>query len=194
MRNIKGIPAIGCKGAFLKSVRINDFGKENSIVIKKASRLSNCEINIYGSNNKIIIENDCEIKKLNIWCSDGASISIRDHVHMVGNTHIAGTEGKKIEIGKKCLLASDIVIRNGDSHSILNADGVRINHAKDVYVGEHVWIGQGVTILKGTEIGNDCVVGSCSVLAGKTYANNSLIVGNPGKIVKTDIDWDPHVL
>lgn len=193
IKNIRRIPNIRCLGTFLWKVSINNFGKNNVIVIEKACRLRNCIINVYGDNNTIIIENDCELKGLNIWCSDGSKIFIKRNVHIVDNTHIASTEGKQIKIGERCLFASNTVIRNGDSHSILTMDGTRINYARDVVIGDHVWFGQNVTVLKGTQIGKDCIVGANSVLSGKCYSDNLLIVGNPGKVVKENVTWDPRV-
>ena len=51
-------------------------------------------------------------------------------------------------------------------------------------IGDDVWIGDGVMILTGcTSIGNGCVVGARTVVT-KDVPPYSIIVGNPGKIVK----------
>lgn len=193
IKNIGKLSAIKYSGAFLYRVHVKNYGRNNTIVIGKACRIRNCTIKVYGDNNKIIVEHDCQLNGMDIWCSDGSTILIKNHVHVVDSTHIASTEGKMIEIGEKCLFASNITIRNGDSHSILTIDGNRINYAKDVVIGNHVWFGQGVTVLKGTKIGNDCIVGANSLLSGKEYFNNLLIVGNPGRSVKENVTWDPEV-
>lgn len=39
----------------------------------------------------------------------------------------------------------------------------------------------------------DCIVGANSLLSGKEYFNNLLIVGNPGRSVKENVTWDPEV-
>lgn len=50
-------------------------------------------------------------------------------------------------------------------------------------IGDNVWIGWGSIILKGTVIGNNCVVGAGSLVAGK-FPDNVVIASNPGKIIR----------
>ena len=45
-------------------------------------------------------------------------------------------------------------------------------------IGDNVWIGANVTILKNSVIGDNCVIGAGSVVKGK-YHSNTLVVGNP---------------
>lgn len=43
-----------------------------------------------------------------------------------------------------------------------------------VTIGERCWIGSNVTILKGSKIGNNCVIGAGCVISGKV-PNNSIV-------------------
>ena len=54
---------------------------------------------------------------------------------------------------------------------------------KPVHIGQNVFIGCNCLILKGTEIGDDCVIGAGSVVSGKFEAG-SVIAGNPAKVIK----------
>ena len=96
--------------------------------------------------------------------------------------HIACIEGKKVHIGERCLFSDSITFRTGDSHSILDNSGKRINKAKDITIGDRVWIGQQVTVLKGTPVGANSIVGTGSLLTGKMYDSNSIIAGVPAKV------------
>ena len=60
---------------------------------------------------------------------------------------------------------------------------------KDVVIGDHVWLCNGVNVLKGASIGSDSVVGTQSVVT-KDICPNSITCGNPAKVVKTGIRWD----
>ena len=179
------------KGAFIKNITINCKGNNNKVVFEKGCRLSNCSITILGNNTKLHIKEDCVINGLDIWLQDDeSSILIGKNTWISKNCHLACIEGTKIVIGERCLFSSDITFRTGDSHSILNAENIRINKSKDIIIGSKVWIGNKVILLKGSMIGNDCVVGTGSVVSGKVFENNTLIAGVPAKIIKTDIHWD----
>lgn len=72
----------------------------------------NCKFTVIGNNNIIEIGKDCELRDLDIWCSDGSVVLLKYRVHIVGFTHLAATEGKSITIGENCLF----VVRTGDSN------------------------------------------------------------------------------
>lgn len=67
--------------------------------------------------------------------------------------------------------------------------GERMNHSKSIIVGEHVWLGNSVTVLKGAIIGDHSVVGIGSIVPGNTYPSNCVLGGNPAKVLKSKIDW-----
>ena len=106
-----------------------------------------------------------------------------------GKIHIAILEGTKVCIGERGLFSSDITIRTGDSHSVLDLKGERINKSKDITIGEHVWVANHVLITKGAKISNDCVVGTGSVVTKGSEENNVVLAGSPAKIVKREITW-----
>jgi acetyltransferase-like isoleucine patch superfamily enzyme len=45
------------------------------------------------------------------------------------------------------------------------------------------------TILPGSCIGNDSVIGAGS-LVNKTIDDHSMVVGIPGKVIRTGVNWD----
>jgi acetyltransferase-like isoleucine patch superfamily enzyme len=50
-------------------------------------------------------------------------------------------------------------------------------------IGDRVWVGANVTILKGVNIGNDAVIGAGSVVT-KDIPEKAIAVGNPAKVIK----------
>ena len=68
---------------------------------------------------------------------------------------------KKSPLGKGCAIARDVIIRDYDAHQILNSGH---EMAKDVCIGEHVWIGTRAIILKGVTIGDGAVVAAGAVV------------------------------
>lgn len=170
----------------------------NRIIVEKGNRiikhpdllLKNSKIRIVGNNNTLLIGDNCKLSGLHILISgndnyisigNGMTINASKSQPTVIN---AIGERKKISFGENCLLSNNIEIHTSDYHGIYNlSDGSRANPDADILIGNNVWIGLGVTILKGSEIGNDCVVGAKSLVVGKFNEDNVMIVGNPAHIV-----------
>ena len=166
-------------------------GSGNKILIDGGgTTLIGCSIFISGNNNVIHVSSGCKLSNVSLYMEDDCGrIDIGRDTVISGNTHIAVIEGKKVTIGERCLFSSNITIRTGDSHSILNMEGLRINPSKDVVIADHVWIGNTVIILKGTIIHSDSVVAAGSVLAGGEFPGNSIVGGVGGHVLKSEIDW-----
>lgn len=178
-------------GAFLKRVSIDVAGKNNKIVIEQYARISNVKIYMRGDNHTLFIGSKCRIAGGSFWFEDeGCSIRVGEGT-TIESAHIAVTEpNRAITVGKDCMFSYDIDIRSGDSHSIVDlGSGKRINHAKDIAIGDHVWLGAHVTILKGVSIANNVVVGTGSIVVESVNEGHSIVAGAPGKIVKSNIDW-----
>ncbi len=55
--------------------------------------------------------------------------------------------------------------------------------AQDVVIGDRVWIGANVVILKGVNIGDDAVIGAGSIVT-KNIPENAIAVGSPARVIK----------
>ena len=177
--------------SILKGCKIHNHGKNNIIKIGDFSQLIHCTIQIYGNNNVISIGAHCMCNEAIFWLEDNNSrIQIGDHTRLCGSIQLSAIEGTEIRIGNDCLFSSNIDIRNGDSHSLVrNGTRERINPSKPVVIGDHVWVGKGVTILKGTIIPDNCVVGATSLLCKPYETANCVLAGTPAKEVKYDVNW-----
>ena len=105
---------------------------------------------------------------------NGGHIDIGDNVSIGSKNHIVSHES--IRIGEGTLFAQNIQIYDQD-HMFDSIHGVRRKEFKttSVIIGKNCWIGTNTIILRGTEIGDNCVVGAGSILKGK-YPEASLIV------------------
>jgi len=182
---------ISIKG-FHSGNKVKIRGKGNTIILSKYTVLKKCNIRIIGNNCKIIIDDGSILNKVSLSCRDDNSVIwIKNNADIGPNTKIISMEGNNIVIGENSLISYDVEIRNSDSHSIINADGIRINKGNHIEIGNNVWIAGGAIILKGSNIGNNCVIGAHSVYTLKEAKNNSIFVGNPAKIIKDDIkEWN----
>lgn len=171
------------------SIRIN--GHDNNIVIGNHVYLTNLHILITGNNNNITINDSVVGDQVDICVEDNKNtISIGAHTKFAGKIHLACTESTSISIGEDCLFSSEIVIRTGDSHSILDKSGERINPAVSVKIGDHVWVGHRAMITKGSVIGEDTVVGTGAIVTKKFTQSNVVLAGVPAKVVSEGIYWN----
>ena len=177
-------------GAILKQCSLQVDGNNNVISIGVGCHLHGVKIFIKGDNLRLTIGKSVFIGYGSVlWMenSDGLlEIGENSSFEKVG---IAVAEGKKIIIGKDCLVSYEVDIRCSDSHAIFDQDKkCRINHAANIEVGNHVWLGAKSMILKGISIGDGSVIGAGSIVT-KSVSANSVAVGNPAKVVRTDIVW-----
>lgn len=176
--------------AILWRCKIKSSGKGNRLILRKGSVFLNCEFVFLGSNNTVEFGEGCVAKSASFYTEDdGNTILTGDNTHYAGRIHIAVTESTTCAVGKGCLFSSDIVIRTGDSHSVLNEAGERINPAKDVVIGDRVWIGYRAMITKGVVIPENCVVGTGAVVTKPIGKSGAVVAGVPARIVKENIHW-----
>lgn len=59
---------------------------------------------------------------------------------------------------------------------------------KEVHIGSNSFVGYKCFILPGAKIGNNCIIGSGSVVSGE-IPDNSIACGNPAKVICKTTDW-----
>lgn len=91
---------------------------------------------------------------------------------------------KRVHIGKDFLCSWNVFITDSDWHTLDGAVG-----QKDTYIADHVWVTANCSVLKGSRIGDNCVLSNGVVVHNRDFAANQLIVGNPAVAVKRTGAW-----
>jgi len=73
--------------------------------------------------------------------------------------------------------------------AILTHDFVNRLHT-DVYIGRNCFIGYGAIVLPGVRIGDSVIVTGNSVV-GRDVPSNSIVMGNPARVVESNITTGP---
>ena len=168
--------------------------------LKKPARylkkfLHSGRITCIGDGNRI------EIGVSQFWIKDGLEIEmenganltigkdcwIQDHVCIF----VHGLNNAGITMGNEVLIGRNSIIRNHDKHTILNLEtNLPTNPPASVVLGNHLWLTQHITILKGTHIADGCMVANLAILSREFDKPNCLIAGVPAKIVREQVGWD----
>lgn len=174
-----------------KNIMVQNYGINNVVRIAEHCNINNCIFLFHGNNNTIIIGERVKMNGVTFWIEDNNNvIEIGRDCTFEDGTQLAACEGKKIIIGDDCMFSNKISVRTTDSHSILNSEGNRINHARDVNIGNHVWIGLQSIILKGATICDNSIIAARSVISSSTIGEpNSILAGQTAKVIRRNINW-----
>ena len=154
-----------------------------------------CEVRVYGRGNRVLFHEPVdELFSGSIFIgapdcpANGCVVEIGAGTTSNGCEIRLMEDGSRCLIGADCMFSDDVSIWGSDTHAILS--GGRLNFGEIVSIGDHVWIGQGATILKNTVIPGGCVIGAKAVVSGgRELSPRSVLAGNPARVVRTDITW-----
>lgn len=131
-----------------------------------------CIFNSSPGSNLIGINRPCMISTI----SSGARIEIGANCGFSGV--VIGAE-KEIVIGNNVRIGANTTITDTDWHS----DDLRTGAPQTVNIGDRVWIGTGVLVLKGARIGENSVIGAGSIVTGDIPAN-CIAAGSPARPIR----------
>ena len=144
---------------------------------------------------KVIIAKKCKFVSGVLTCFSG-SVYIDEESTFERNFQMTCSPGMAINIGKDCMFSHDIVLLSGDGHTTFSCETcMPINiydclsdEKKKIVIEDHVWVGWRTMILNGAFVGRGCQIGANSFVK-KIYPNNSILAGNPAKVLRKNIAW-----
>lgn len=94
------------------------------------------------------------------------------------------SEGAGIFIGARCLIGTEFIAMDTNGHETeLGHRHQPDSRTRRVSVGDDVFIGSRVTLLKGSRIGNGAVISAGAVVMGLIVPPMSIVAGNPARVV-----------
>ena len=165
-------------------------GNNNKIIINAPYNFNNCCIRIEGNDTIITIGESTTLNNTYLRAVKNTQINIGKNTTIGGGKIHCVSQNSKINIGEDCMFSWDIHIMSGDYHIITSPDDEKIiNKGYFCNIGNHVWLGCGTTVCKNVEIAENCIVGTHSVVTKSCNEKNSMLAGNPAKIMKKNIEW-----
>lgn len=169
-----------------------DAGDEELVKERAYARFLINEINHNSPQNKEQVKelfnklfNENSNKDFNIeppfYCDYGYNIELGKNFYANFNCTILDVN--KVKIGNNVMFGPNVQIYTA-SHPLDPEERLEgFEYAREINIGDNVWIGGGSIILPGVSIGDNSVIGAGSVVS-KDIANNVLAVGNPCRVIR----------
>ncbi len=168
-------------------------GNNNVIVVESSALALGGHFHLIGGAS-VVIGARVNASQLFVHAVVGAKLRIGGGVGFNGLVRLMMHEQGQLSIGDGCLIAAGVDITISDMHSIIDvATQKRVNYAKDITIGNKVWIGQGSLVLKGAQIGDDSIIGAQSVVTG-AVPPNCAAAGNPARLIRPNVTWDERLI
>lgn len=110
----------------------------------------------------------------------------------------SSSKGDSFIVGRNCCLTGCILLGHDASPATFLPElvvkdkvyllGSRRSYRKEIKIGDNVFIGTNAIIFPGVCIGDNVVIGAGSVVV-KNISGNSVVAGNPARVVKTIEDF-----
>lgn len=145
-----------------------------------------------GWNSCITIGSGSLIRRNSYISTAGGSsqITIGQHCRFGTGLSIVLNIGSSFVCGDDCLFSYDVRVRADHGHAMIDRTNKTCTRGPvNTTLGSHVWVGMGVSLLAGTEIGDHCTIGAGSVVQKAFPQNFVTLAGVPAKIIKENTDW-----
>ena len=135
------------------------------------------------------------LKKATIEAAKNRGLKIGENLYVQGVPNF-GSEPFLIEIGNHVTLAEGVSFINHGGDARVTK---RIEKYKDgrnfgrIKIGNNTFIGKGTILMPGISIGNNCIIGSLSVVSS-SVPDNSVYAGTPVKFICTIDEYGERLL
>ena len=115
------------------------------------------------------------------------------------NAHFDGNDYSLISIGKNTTISTGVDVLTHDYSIAVGLKSIDIHEPKarflkPVKIGSCCFIGERVILLPGAVVGDNCIIGSGSIVSGKIPAN-SVAAGAPCRVITQTDKWTvKHVI
>ena len=135
------------------------------------------------------------------WVADSAQVIGRVELHEGASVWFGAVlrgDNEWITIGRGSNVQDGTVMHTDMGYPLTIGEHVTIGHQAMLHgctIGDGTLIGIKAVVMNGATIGRECLIGANALVAeGKSIPDRSLVLGSPGKVVRTLTDDDVAML
>ncbi|HAQ34695.1 MAG: gamma carbonic anhydrase family protein [Maricaulis sp.] len=129
------------------------------------------------------------------WVAPSAQVmgrvTLKDNASVWYGAVVRG-DNDPIVIGEDTNIQDGSILHTDEGVPLTIGKGVTVGHRVMLHgctIGDYSLIGIGATLLNGVKIGRNCIIGAHTLLTeGKEIPDNSLVVGSPGRVIRSHGD------
>lgn len=143
---------------------------------------------------------------MTLYAFDGVSPQVAADAWVAPGSHVMGRvvleagasiwfgavlrgDNEEIRVGEGTNLQENVVCHTDMGFPLVIGAGCTIGHKAMLHgctIGENSLVGMGATVLNGAKIGRNCLIGAGALIPeGREIPDGSLVMGMPGKVVRT---------
>ena len=116
---------------------------------------------------KVILKSEASIWFGAVLRGDNEAITIGERSNIQEGSTLHTDMGYPLDVGADCTIGHNVILHG-------------------CTIGDNSLIGMGAVVLNGAKIGRNCLIGAKALIPeGKEIPDNSLVMGMPGKVVRT---------
>ena len=116
-------------------------------------------------------------------------ITLKLEITFTANYNLTILDCAKVKIGDNVFIAPNVSLFTAGHPIHHEPRNQEYEYALPITIGNNVWIGGNTVVNPGVKIGDNCVIGSGSVVT-KDIPANSIAVGNPCRVLREITDED----
>ncbi|MFN7224139.1 MAG: gamma carbonic anhydrase family protein [Paracoccaceae bacterium] len=129
---------------------------------------------------------------LSAWVAPDANLIGRVVLEDAASVWFGATlrgDNAEIRLGARSNIQENCVLHTDMGFPLTIGADCTVGHKAMLHgctIGDGTLIGMGATILNGAKIGRGCLIGACALITeGKEIPDFSLVMGSPGKVIRT---------
>ena len=156
--------------------------KQGTVTFKGRQRINfDNEISIRGEKSNITLGNNITTGKNVCFRIRNGNLKLGDKAYFNNGCMVVCYE--EIKIGSGCSFGPNVMIFDHD-HDYKHPEGIKANIYKTagITIGNNVWVGANSVILRGSKIGDNCVIGAGCIVKGDIPMNTIFTHDREGSI------------